>query len=159
MPRRTRLALLAVLAVLALVGVASGVLFRSDDRPKADPDNPVQVARGRQVYARYCASCHGDHLQGQPDWRHRRPDGRNPAPPHDYHGHTWRHPDAELFGMVKRGFAAYAPPGYKTDMIGFGDVLSDADIWAVLAFIKSDWPPEFQAYQAKLGQGPKPPTR
>jgi len=123
---------------------------------KADPDNAAQVAEGKQIYAQYCAACHGDRLQGQPGWQTRQPDGYNLAPPHDWHGHTWRHPDDDLFGMVKKGYAAYAPPGYKTHMMPFGGILTDAQIWAVLAFIKSNWPPPFQAYQRRVSEGAIP---
>lgn len=121
--------------------------------PGADPDNAAQVALGRKVYVENCASCHGSQLEGQPNWRTRKPDGRLPAPPQDYHGHTWRHPDQELFNTVKNGVVAYAPPGYQTDMAGFAGVLSDEQIWAALAYIKSTWPPEFREYQAAVTRG------
>ena len=39
--------------------------------------------QGRQVYADQCATCHGAHLEGQPDWKTPLPSGRLPAPPHD----------------------------------------------------------------------------
>ena len=137
-----------MVGLLALASLAAAV--------PGDPDDPQQVTLGAKVYQDHCAVCHGVHLEGQPNWRVRRPDGRLPAPPHDYPGHTWRHPDQDLFGMVKNGMAAYAPPGYQTDMKGFAGVLSDAEIWAVLAFIKSKWPPEFRTYQRKLTEGAHP---
>lgn len=63
-----------------------------------------------------------------------------PAPPHDETGHTWHHADSVLFGITKRGLVPpYAPPDYQSDMPGFARRLSDDDIWAVLAFIKSHW--------------------
>jgi mono/diheme cytochrome c family protein len=62
-----------------------------------------------------------------------------PAPPHDESGHTWHHPDDMLFDITKHGIARYAPPGYQSDMPAFGGVLSDDEIRAVLAFIKSHW--------------------
>ncbi len=34
-------------------------------------------------------------------------------------------------------------------MTGFGETLTDAEIWAVLAFIKAQWPPEIQEVQAR----------
>jgi len=144
---------LVSLAIFWALAAASGV---SGAESKANPDNPTLVAQGGEVYATHCASCHGKNLEGEANWRQRKPDGRNPAPPQDYHGHTWRHADDELFGMVKKGFAAYAPSGYRTDMMGFANVLSDDEIWAVLAFIKSRWPPEFREYQAKITAGAKP---
>lgn len=98
------------------------------------------LERGAALYAEHCAACHGARLEGQPDWRARRPDGRLPAPPHDESGHTWHHPDAVLFAITKHGMMPpHAPPGYQSDMPGFGDKLSDAEIRAVLAFIASHW--------------------
>jgi mono/diheme cytochrome c family protein len=141
-------ATLALAALASLWWLASGW-----GTHQGDPDDARQVALGKKVYADSCASCHGAQLEGQPDWRLRKPDGRLPAPPHDFHGHTWRHSDDELFGMVKEGMAAYAPPGYQTDMKGYAGVLSDAQIWAVIAFIKKSWPPEFRTYQQKITGG------
>jgi mono/diheme cytochrome c family protein len=108
-------------------------------REAADPRDAQQVALGAKVYAQHCASCHGAKLEGQPEWRRRLPNGRMPAPPHDESGHTWHHPDDMLFDITKHGIAPYAPPGYQSDMPAFAGVLSDDEIWAVLAFIKSHW--------------------
>ena len=33
----------------------------------------------------------------------------------------------------------YATPGYQSDVPAFGAKLSDDEVWAVLAFIKSHW--------------------
>ena len=107
----------------------------------------AQVSLGRQVYAAHCASCHGANLEGQPNWQQDLPTGGRPAPPHDETGHTWHHNDQSLFTTVKYGGQATAPAGYKSTMPAFGQVLSDDEIWAVLAFIKSTWPPEIQAAQ------------
>jgi len=116
----------------------------------ADPADPKLVNRGRSIYADYCASCHGRNLEGQANWRVRKPDGKLPAPPHDDSGHTWHHPDQLLFDYTKQGGQALAPDGFKSAMPGFKDDLADGDIWAVLSFIKSKWPPRVQARQSKL---------
>ncbi|WP_158046283.1 c-type cytochrome [Skermanella pratensis] len=131
-------ALVAALVLFATGGLAAWMLSPEDGR--IDPGDPAQVALGETVYAANCASCHGADLEGQPDWRERKPDGRLPAPPHDVSGHTWHHPAETLFGIVKDGMAAYAPPGYESDMPAFGGTLSDQEIRAVLAFIASRWP-------------------
>ena len=146
--RRSGAARLALAATLLVIG--GGGWHDRVAAAEADPGDAAAVAVGARVYAASCAQCHGAHLEGQPDWRTRKPDGRLPAPPQDYHGHTWRHPDRELFNIVKNGVAAYAPPGYQTDMAGFAGVLSDQQIWAVLAYIKSTWPQEFRDYQAAV---------
>lgn len=115
----------------------------------AGSDDPEQVARGNRIYAESCASCHGARLEGQGDWRSPNPDGTYPAPPHDADGHTWHHPDSLLFRYTKLGGreALKDVPGVKSAMPGFGEGLSDQDIWDVLAFIKSHWPERAREYQ------------
>lgn len=125
----------------------------------ADPNDAALVARGAEVYQGQCAACHGERLEGQPDWRKRLPDGRLPAPPHDRTGHTWHHADQQLFDTTKYGTGAYAPPNYKTDMRAFKDDLPDHDIWAVLAYIKSQWPEAVRARQAGITARSKDQSR
>jgi hypothetical protein len=85
-------------------------------------------------------------MEGQPDWQTTKLDGRLPAPPHDKTGHNWHHSDSELFQMTKHGMSVVVP-GYVSDMPAFAGILTDDDILAVLAFIKSTWPPEERNYQ------------
>lgn len=143
-------------AVLLVAIVAAGgfwfVRQSSVQSLLADPDNPAQVALGRTVYATHCASCHGMNLEGEPNWQTRKPTGRLPAPPHDSSGHTWHHPDAQLFGIVKNGVTPYAPPGYQSDMPAFAATLSDEEVWAVLAHIKSAWPADIRERQADISK-------
>jgi mono/diheme cytochrome c family protein len=137
---------------LALLGAA--VIWAGKDKPatSADYKNAALVAHGSRVYADHCASCHGANLEGQPDWMKHLPDGKLPAPPHDPSGHTWHHSDGRLFLIIKDGLG----DDYPTDMPLFKDVLSDHDIWATLAFIKSTWPEEIRAKQPK--PRPAPPA-
>lgn len=115
----------------------------------ADPRNSAQVARGAGLYAEACASCHGAELQGRPDWQSQAPDGTYPAPPQDGEGHTWHHPDRLLFRYIKLGGAEAFKDlaGFKSAMPGFGERLTDQQIWDVIAFIKSNWPERARAYQ------------
>jgi mono/diheme cytochrome c family protein len=154
MPSETRNKIgvgLFMFTVAFLAGAIIVVLWSGPESP-ADPDDPAQVARGKPVYDRYCASCHGAKLEGQPNWQDKPPTGRMPAPPHDASGHTWHHPDAVLFGITQQGLVPgkYAPPGYQSDMPGFGGVLTDEEIWAVLAYIKSSWPPNIRKAQYEI---------
>lgn len=132
------------------VGLASW-LITGGEPTSPDPNTPSLVARGKVVYAQQCASCHGANLEGQPNWRERQPNGRLPAPPHDASGHTWHHSDKDLFEMVKYGIPEIVP-GYETDMPKYDSILSDTDIWAVLSFIESTWPPDIRARQQRINQ-------
>lgn len=98
------------------------------------------IASGRTLYDQNCASCHGADLSGAPDWRTPDADGFFPAPPHDQTGHTWHHPDALLIDITTRGTAAIVGNGYQSRMIGFADILTQEEIIATLAYIKSTWP-------------------
>ncbi len=120
--------------------------------PGAAPTGPDadRIALGRQVYAANCASCHGAQLEGQPDWREPLPNGRYPAPPHDASGHTWHHPDAQLLAIIRQGTAALVGNGYESDMPGFAGLLTEAEIRAVLDYIKSTWPKRAADYQRQV---------
>jgi len=121
------------------------------DDARADLRDAAKVALGAKVYARTCAPCHGAKLEGQPDWRRRLPNGRLPAPPHDNSGHTWHHPDHLLFAITKNGVVPpHAPAGYESDMPAFGGSLSDEEIWAVLAYIKQQWPGEVLSARTEM---------
>jgi mono/diheme cytochrome c family protein len=141
------------LAGLAVAGAAAAfVLTGNGDAAGLDADDPQKVALGARLYAEHCAACHGADLEGQPDWRRRRPDGRLPAPPHDESGHTWHHPAAQLFALTKHGPAAIVGGGYQSDMPAYAGTLSDAEIWAVLSYLKSRWPAEIQARHGQISR-------
>ncbi len=167
----------AFAVVLVLVGLAA-VLFdypssptTEADRARTDqaanetspllvalrPGDPQTVSAGAEIYVTHCASCHGANLEGQTNWRQRKADGRLPAPPHDETGHTWHHPDAQLFALTKYGPANLVSSGtYETDMPGYDGVLSDAEIVAVLSFIKSTWPPEVRQQHDRINTRSRP---
>lgn len=137
----TKRGILLLAAVGAgLLAVAGYALLFGPGTSGADAANPKMVNLGRAVYAEHCAECHGKNLEGEPDWRIPKADGTLPAPPHDDSGHTWHHGDELLFRYTKEGGAAIAPPDFKSAMPPFGGALSDEQIWAALAFIKSTWP-------------------
>ena len=144
MTSKTLLATAIGVAVLA----SAGFLYFNRDAASArafiSPSDPTQVSQGKALYAEHCASCHGANLEGQPEWRRRMPNGRLPAPPHDESGHTWHHADAVLIDITKNGLVPgkTAPDDYQSDMPAYGSILSDEEIVAVLAYIKSTWPPQ-----------------
>jgi mono/diheme cytochrome c family protein len=141
------------IAVLAL-GIGGGIFLIVDPQAnvlRANPDDEKQVALGTKAYAQHCAACHGANLEGEANWRRRKPNGRMPAPPHDATGHSWHHPDEHLFEVTKNGVKPpLAPPGYESDMPGFADKLGDPEIWAIIAFVKSRWPREIRERQPRF---------
>jgi len=142
-----------VLAVLgAGLAVAGYVLLVGAGPSRADADNPELVALGRAVYAEHCAACHGKNLEGESDWRTPKADGTLPAPPHDESGHTWHHGDELLFLYTKAGGEAVVPAGFKSGMPPFEGILTDEEIWAVLAFIKSTWPEPVRRRQEMMNR-------
>ena len=114
------------------------------------------LAQGAALYGEHCASCHGENLEGAPDWRKMGADGLYPAPPHDETGHTWHHGDRLLFDYTKLGgeeaLAMLGIADFESGMPGFGHVLGDDDIRAVLAYIKSTWPEDIRRHQERLTQ-------
>jgi mono/diheme cytochrome c family protein len=125
----------------------------------ANAEDNGTVELGKGLYGRHCASCHGRYLQGQPLWQVNDEFAGRRAPAHDASGHTWQHSDAELFHMTKYGRFAATPAGAASHMPAFRDVMSNADILAVIAFIKRRWPLGLRVSQAMLnpGQAGMPP--
>ena len=144
--RYGRLAILRLTMVSALV-LGSAISLAAE----ADPENAVQVTQGLNVYEAQCAECHRSDLKGEPNWRARSATGELPPPPLNGTAHTWHHTDGLLFEIVKEGPGA-ALPGYKTKMRPFAGKLTDDEIWAVIAYIKSRWPTKIRARNAEMQQ-------
>jgi mono/diheme cytochrome c family protein len=145
-----------LIAVLAIIGLLAGAFsYKYLQKPEQgfiDPSNQQFVAQGKILYQNHCTACHGVNLEGQAEWRMRLSNGRLPAPPHDETGHTWHHPDEVLFDIVKNGLVPgrTAPEAYESDMPAYGKRLSDSEITAVLAYIKSRWPKEVLKAQREV---------
>ena len=114
------------------------------------------IENGHDNYQEYCASCYGVNLEGQANWRSRNEDGTLPAPPHDETGHTWHHETEMLLDYNKLGgqltLEAIVVKNFTSVMPGFENVLTDEQIWEILAFIRSTWPMRIQDAHATLHQ-------
>lgn len=110
--------------------------------PELDQD---QIDLGETLYQQNCASCHRADLSGDPDWKTADADGSYPPPPHDSSGHTWHHSDHVLLTLIRDG--SDFP---QTRMPSFDQNLSDAEITAILEYLKSRWGPEERAYQWQI---------
>ena len=143
-----RMLVIGGLAYFGLVVLVVGwFLMVSQGRSGGTKLDPERVAQGETVYLTNCARCHGINLEGEPNWEVQRADGTWPAPPQDKTGHTFEHADIDLFEFIKYGGARFARPGDKSTMPGYGDKLTTAEIWAVIAYIKSQWPEDIREQQ------------
>lgn len=107
----------------------------ADVPPPKRHHDPAQVARGRAVYDRHCAECHGAEGRGQAgDWRIRDAAGNYPPPPLDDSAHAWHHPTTVLLDVIRNG----SDPG-EGNMPAWKKVLSEAEMQDVVAYIKSLW--------------------
>lgn len=102
---------------------------------------------GQQVYANHCAECHGENGEGQFPDAPMQPDdtGRFGAPPHNSNGHTWHHGDDLLVRYVIEG--GMGDPSRFYPMPALGEVLTQEEVTAVIAYIKTLWSPEEQSVQ------------
>ncbi len=90
---------------------------------------------GAILYAANCQTCHGDQ------------DGVGrieAAPTHNETGHTWHHPDAQLRSWVLDGKFGYS------QMPGFKDTLTNANVESILTYIKIWWTSEQRESQADV---------
>jgi mono/diheme cytochrome c family protein len=148
---RSRLSLVYLVILLLLAGC--GTAPAPTPLPVALPAPPdlvaEQVALGAAVYADRCAECHGANLEGEAEWKTQNDDGSFRAPPHTADGHTWHHPDSVLLEAIREGGARFDGENISgtSDMPAFGDTLSEQEIIAVLAFIKSTWSDDVRAMQ------------
>ena len=100
--------------------------------PTIDP-----VALGREVYLNVCAQCHGENGEGYAN--------ELQAPALDASEHAWHHPDQQIYEWVvfgKLGLGRQMPP--------LGDQLSDAEVYALIAFLHTLWTPEQLSTQQDL---------
>ena len=141
--------LLPALLLLTLGAAAAGGFWyvKNDAVVFGDPEDLDQVAFGSRVYGRICANCHGTELDGQLGWEKPLKDGTRLAPAHSADGGTWKHADDSLFKVVKFGGESMMADGGVSRMPGFDNKLTDEEIWAVIAFIKSTWPTSVQEQQ------------
>lgn len=90
------------------------------------PATPESIASGAAVYKRRCAACHGGDATGGPPKEDFLKPGSNLVDDKFDHGSS----DGEIFHIIKNG----VPPDLLMD--GWGDRLSDTEIWSVVNFLR-----------------------
>ena len=134
-----------LIAVLLILGFWSLLAACSEPPPTREAEHrdretgrwytSAQVSAGAPIFAQYCAACHGTAAEGAPEWFRRLPDGRWPAPPLNGTGHAWHHPLWQLRQQIQQG----SQPE-NGDMPPFANILSQAEIDAVIAWFQHFWP-------------------
>jgi mono/diheme cytochrome c family protein len=113
-----------------------------DDAPPVPDIDTARATAGQFTYLQNCATCHQPNLSGADDWMARDEDGKLKPPPLDSTGHAWHHSDGLLAEVIADG-------SFDSDsnMKGFADHLSEAEIADVIEFLKSTWGPDEQSFQ------------
>jgi mono/diheme cytochrome c family protein len=143
----------AIAADARSVPVSGAAVGASAPAHFANADDLSKVLAGKSLYMRWCSSCHGRRLQGQPLWQLNDQYAGRRAPAHDQTGHTWAHSDDELFFMTKEGRFPATAASETSYMPAFHAVLTDDQIVAVIAFIKANWSTGLRISQALLNPG------
>lgn len=143
-------AALVVLVVGSWLALTSGALPIVQVPFVPRPSLSAQEREGGTLYVANCQTCHGGPSGGSM---------MDYPPRHNANGHTWHHPDCELLQIVRDGGdemtqamrEMMAPPD-APQMPVWRDKLSDDQISAVLAYIKTMWTPQERDAQAEITQ-------
>ena len=115
---------LILAGLIAVIAIGGSLL--ADAAGKGDP------AKGKEKYNQICASCHGPSGKGDgPAAAALDPKPRNLSDPK----YVSTLSDEQIFKTVKEGGAAV---GKSPLMPAWGGVLSDNDIWNVIAYLRQD---------------------
>jgi len=115
------------------------------------PDSAEVVEKGKALYngKGTCFNCHGKDGSGNG----MAAVGLDPSPRNFQHHGFWRHrTEGEIFWVIKQG-----SPG--TAMIGFGDQLTDEEIWSIIQYERSfagDHGPGMMGNNGGMGHGMGP---
>lgn len=124
------------IAVRCAVITALAAVCGSVEAVYGQAGSAEMLTKGADLYATYCQPCHGDR-QGKGT--------TSGTSPHNEKGHTWHHPDMQLKDWTLNG-----KPGFRQEMPAFKGMLTEKDVEAILAFIKSWWTPEQREIQADI---------
>lgn len=150
-PTRLRLYALAALAfatgivMLAYALSASGASAALRERWDVMTWSPV--SRGASVYQANCSACHGGSVGGTMS---------DHPPKLNANGHAWHHADCELIEVVRRGMTPSVaasrpqpPASTALAMPAWAARLSDEDIRAVVAYVRTTWSDDQRAQQER----------
>ena len=124
-----------LLLTLATVALLLGCGVEREVRGEPPPET---AERGAELYNTYCLTCHAGATGGSM---------MDIPPRHNANGHTWHHPDCQLVdtifnGSGEMGVMMRRMMGATEDtpaMPAWKGVLSEDDVAAILAYVKSWW--------------------
>ena len=140
----------AVAGAEKIAAPATVKMVNADSQHLADSSDAGKVWAGFTLYKTNCAQCHGRNLQGQPLWHLQDGFEHQRAPAHDDTGHTWQHPDEDLFQMIRAGRFPNDSGEGVSYMPAFGERLQDKEILEIISFMKSRWSLAMKVSQASL---------
>lgn len=134
---------------LVLVGLIA-LILTGCTLNKAQVEQPFlsPVDRGAELYETHCFSCHQGDSGGEM---------MDMPPRHNANGHTWHHPDCQLTDIVLNGSGQMGQ--MMRQMMGGEDLLpmptfkgqlSEEEVAAILAYLKTWWTEEQRQLQAEV---------
>jgi mono/diheme cytochrome c family protein len=129
---------------------AAITLVAPNQLPTSQFTDPVLVL-GEQQYNLVCAHCHGYEGQGQLAESIPQTEslGMHTVPAHNADSHVYQHPDQLLIRVIKEGVQN---PLDHYPMPAFEGALTDEQINAIIAYMKTWWTEEQRAHQAEITQ-------
>jgi mono/diheme cytochrome c family protein len=123
-------------------------LVAPNQLPTSQFTDPVLIL-GEQQYSLVCAHCHGYDGQGQLAESIPQTEslGMHIVPAHNADSHVYQHPDQLLIRVIKQGVQN---PLDHFPMPAFEGALTDEQINAIIAYMKTWWTDEQRAYQAEI---------
>ena len=134
---------------LSSIGTILPTISPDDVNAYAQLADKTTLDTGQVVYEMQCAECHGINGEGQFSDAPMQRDstGRIGAPPHNRNGHTWHHDDDLITDVILNG--GRGTPDMFYPMPAFSEQLTDEEIEAVIAYIKTMWTEEQRLIQAE----------
>ena len=135
--RRLRVPVLAAIVCGAALGASHLDVLVVPAYPTSFYRSPTGFAasgivRGADLYGRHCAGCHG--VSGRGDGPAAK--GLSVPPADLTAAHLWDHPDGELFWWLSHGIDD--PDGAGLRMPGFGEVVGEDALWALIDFVRAN---------------------
>jgi len=133
--RRARWLVVPAALAVAAVALRPFDLFFVEAYPTSYARSPTgfsaaAIARGAALFPLHCAACHGEEGRGDGPLA-----ARLSIPPADLTApHLWDHAEGELYWWIARGMR---DPVGGPAMPGFGSVLAEDDIWALIDFVRA----------------------